>query len=65
MILRKRVPLRLPRLGLLSVVLLALAALPAWAQKVVERNSESPATVTESNRSRFRRTEDHRGRRGA
>ena len=34
--------LRLPRLGLLSVVLLAVAALPAWAQKAIENNQEAP-----------------------
>src|SRR5436305_14411020 len=33
MILRERVPLRLPRAGLLAVALLALTALPAWSQR--------------------------------
>jgi beta-lactamase regulating signal transducer with metallopeptidase domain len=36
MILRDRVALRLPRLGLLSIALLALGTLPAWSQKAPE-----------------------------
>lgn len=43
MILRERVPLRLPRLGLLSVVLLAAATLPAWAQRAAENPTNPTA----------------------
>jgi beta-lactamase regulating signal transducer with metallopeptidase domain len=43
MILRDRVALRLPRLGLLSVALLALGTLPAWSQKA--RENEQPTEV--------------------
>src|SRR5205823_4430356 len=45
MILRERVALRLPRLGLITVALLALVALPAWSQKPAEVD-ESVAVVT-------------------
>jgi beta-lactamase regulating signal transducer with metallopeptidase domain len=34
MILRERVPLRLPRVGLIVIALLGLCTLPAWSQKV-------------------------------
>ena len=39
MILRENVPLRLPRIGLLSVVALALMTLPAWSQQQREPDS--------------------------
>jgi beta-lactamase regulating signal transducer with metallopeptidase domain len=45
MILREQVPLRLPRLGLLSVGLLSLCAIPAWSQRApgpAEGAPESP-----------------------
>ena len=37
MILRERVPLRLPRLGLFLIAVIALVALPAWSQRAVEQ----------------------------
>ncbi|HEX4795608.1 MAG TPA: LCCL domain-containing protein, partial [Humisphaera sp.] len=43
MILRDQVPLRLPRLGLLALGLLATLTLPAWAQKVEERTEATRA----------------------
>jgi beta-lactamase regulating signal transducer with metallopeptidase domain len=42
MILRERVPLRLPRVGLIVVALLALCTLPAWSQKGPDKGSSSP-----------------------
>jgi beta-lactamase regulating signal transducer with metallopeptidase domain len=42
MILRERVPLRVPRLGLLAVALLAAVALPSWSQSADEKPDESP-----------------------
>ena len=60
MILRENVPLRLPRLGLLSVALLAVMTLPAWSQQSPGSGKEEAEQSAARPRAPRRRASRHR-----